>query len=177
MKKFFTKWSNWLVVAVILVMALLNDVAALGTVPIIFGVSSNAFSGVGTQFKRGDSDSSEEFIKVAEVNTISGPDMTRDTIDVTSLDSTSGFREFIPSFRDGGQIVLEMNFTIDSFDELLIDFNSDDIRNYQIVWADTGATTFNFAAYCIGLVINTTLDDKVTATATFKISGEVSLTS
>ena len=51
-------------------------------------MASNAISGVGTVFLRAGT-------ALAEVNSITGPGMTRDFIDVTSLDSTSGYREFI----------------------------------------------------------------------------------
>ena len=33
-----------------------------------------------------------------------------DMIDVTSLDSCNGYREFIGGFRDGGTITMRMNF-------------------------------------------------------------------
>lgn len=176
MKRFFKKWGNWLAVGAAVVMVMLNDVAALGTMPIIFGIS-DAFSGVGTKFKRGNGASNEQFTAIAEVNSIGGPNLSREMIDVTSLDSSDGYREFIPAFRDGGEVTLEMNFTRDSFDELLVDFQSDDRVSYQIIWADTNETQFDFAAYVTGLDINTTTDDKVTATATFKITGAVTLTS
>ena len=134
-------------------------------------MASNAFSGVGTEFKRGDGASNEQFTAIAEVNSIGGPDMSRDTIDVTSLDSTGGYREFIAGFRDGGEV------TLDSYDDLKLDFESDDTVNYQIVLPDTNNTTFDFAALVSSLGAAVPMDDKVAATATFKISGQVTLTS
>ena len=68
---------------------------------------SNAKAGVGTLFRRW---SGTAWVNIAEINSISGPNMSRDTIDVTSLDSTGGYREFIPGFRDGGTVQLAMNF-------------------------------------------------------------------
>lgn len=138
---------------------------------------SDAFSGVGTQFKRGDGASNEAFTAIAEINSIGGPDMSRDTIDVTSLDSTGGYREFIAGFRDGGEISLDMNFTLATYDDMKLDFESDDTVNYQIVLPDTGNTTFEFAALVTGLGVAVPMDDKVTATVTLKISGQVTLTS
>ena len=60
--------------------------------------SSNAISGVGTVFQRFD-DATGTWTKLAEVNSISGPSMTRDFIDVTSLDSPGDYREFVSGFR------------------------------------------------------------------------------
>lgn len=137
---------------------------------------SNAFSGVGAQFQRGDGTSAESFTAIAEVNSIGGPNMSRDVIDVTSLDSTGGYREFIAGFRDGGEVSLTMNFTLAGYSDMKDDFESDDTVNYRIVWADTGATTLEFASLVVNLNSDTVPDDKVTAEVTLKISGQVTLT-
>jgi len=136
-------------------------------------MASNAFSGVGTAFNRGDGSSAEAFVAIAEINSIGGPNLSRDVIDVTSLDSTGGYREFIAGFRDGGEVTLNMNFTLDGYDDLKADFDSDDTVNYQIVLADTGATTFDFAALVTALGVSVPMDDKVTCDVTLKISGAV----
>lgn len=138
---------------------------------------SDAIAGVGTSFKRGDGASPEVFTAIAEVNSITGPSMTREFIDVTSLDSTGGYREFIGGFRDGGEVTLTMNFTRNGYEEMRLDFVSDDSVNYQIVLPDTGATTLDFAAFVTDLPLTITPDDKVTAEVTLKITGEVLLTS
>lgn len=137
---------------------------------------SNAIAGVGTSFKRSDMASSPVFTAIAEINSIDGPSMTRDTIDVTSLDSTGGYREFIGGFRDGGEISLEMNFTLAGYDDLKADYESDSARDYQIVLPDTGATTFGFSAIVTGIGIAIPTDDKITANVTLKVSGQVTLT-
>jgi predicted secreted protein len=138
---------------------------------------SNAFSGVGTTFKRGDGASAEVFTAIAEVNSISGPNKTRATIDVTSLDSTGGYREFIAGFRDAGEVTLNMNFTRDGYVDMNTDFESDSSVNYQIVLSDTGATTLDFAGWVTSLGMAVPMDDKVTADVTVKIDGQVTLTS
>jgi predicted secreted protein len=133
-------------------------------------MASNAFSGVGTQFKRNS-------VAVAEVNSITGPGMTRATIDVTSLDSSGGYREFIPGFRDGGEISLNMNFSLDSYDDLKLDYESETVQSYSIVLGDTNATTFSFSGYVTSISLAVPLDDKVTSDVTIKISGTVTLDS
>jgi predicted secreted protein len=138
---------------------------------------SNAFSGIGTAFKRGDGASNEAFTAIAEVKNISGPDISRDFIDVSSLDSTGGYREFIAGFRDAGQITLTMNYTLDSYDDLKIDFDADVSRNYQIVFGDTTATTYDFAGWVVGLSHNISFDDAVSLECTIKVDGQITLTS
>ncbi len=140
-------------------------------------MASNAFSGVGTVFKRSDMASAPVLTAVAEINSISGPDKTRDTIDVTSLDSAGGYREFIASFRDAGTVALEMNFTRDGFEELNADFEIETLVDYQIILPDAGNTTLDFSGLVVDMGMAIPLDDKVTATVSIKISGQVLLTS
>jgi len=140
-------------------------------------MASDAFSGIGTLFQRGDGASNQGFNTVAEVNSIAGPDKTRSVIDVTSLDSTAGYREVIAALRDPGEITLGMNFTRDTYDDFADDFDSDDSVDYQIVLPDDGLTTFGFTGYVISLGMAIPLDDKVTASVTIKIDGQVTMTS
>lgn len=138
---------------------------------------SNAFSGIGTTFQRGDMASNEAFVAIAEVKNISGPDISRDFIDVTSLDSDSGYREIIGGFRDAGQVVLTMNYTRDSYDDLKVDFDTDASKNYRIVFGDPNATTYDFAGWVVGLNHTVPFDEAVSMEATVKIDGPITLTS
>jgi predicted secreted protein len=121
--------------------------------------------------------SAPTFSAIAEVNSIDGPNKSRETIDVTSLDSTGGYREFIASFRDAGQVSLEMNFTRDGYAAMNDDFETETAIDYQIVLPDTGATTLEFSAFVVDLGSAIPLDDKVTASVTLKITGQVTLSS
>jgi predicted secreted protein len=138
---------------------------------------SDAIAGVGTSFERESDTSSGSFNAIAEINSITGPGMTRAFIDVTSLDSTGGYREFIGGFRDGGNVTLNMNFTLDGYEQMRLDFTSADSINYQIVMNDAGNTTLSFAGFVTDLPLSITPDDKVTADVTIKVTGEVTLTS
>ena len=44
---------------------------------------------------------------ISEVTSISAPNLTADTIDVTTHGSTGRYREFIQGLRDGGEITIE----------------------------------------------------------------------
>jgi len=136
--------------------------------------SSNAISGVGTVFQRWNGST---WVKLAEVNSISGPSMTRDFIDVTSLDSTGGFREFITGFRDGGTVSLTMNFTRTTYDVVFADFEDDEPHYYEIVLPDDVNTSFEFCGYVTELPLEIPTDDKITANVTIKVSGKVTVNS
>ncbi len=135
---------------------------------------SSASAGVGTLFRRW---SGSAWVNIAEINNISGPTMSRDTIDVTSLDSTGGYREFIGGFKDGGTVQLPMNFIRASLDLMKTDFESAVLQNYEIVLPDTENTTLEFTGLVTELPLEIPPDDKITMTVSIKISGEVTVNS
>jgi len=138
-------------------------------------MATQAFSGVGTLFQRMNETSDYE--NVAEVNSITGPTMTRSTIDVTSLDTIGGYRESITGFRDAGTVTLAMNFTDLGYTNLLADFESVELNWYRIILSDPGVTTIEFQGLVTELPIDIKPDDKVTATCTIKITGAITLNS
>jgi len=131
-------------------------------------MSSSAIAGVGTLFRRW---TDTVWVNIAEINSITGPGMTRDTIDVTSLDSTGGYREFITGFRNAGTITFSMNFTRATYETMLEDFESNDLQNYEIVLPDSENTTLEFEGLVTELPLTIPPDDKVTVDITIQISG------
>jgi len=137
-------------------------------------MASNAVAGVGTLFRRW---SGTAWVNIAEINSISGPSMSRDTIDVTSLDSVGGYREFIGGFRDSGTLQLSMNFSRSTFGTMKTDFESDTSQNYEIVLPDAENTTLEFVGLVTELPLEITADDKITSSVTLKITGQVTVNS
>ena len=137
-------------------------------------MASNAVSGVGTVFNRW---SGSAWVPQAEINSITGPSMSRDTIDVTSLDSSGGYREFITGFRNPGTVTLSMNFTRTTYEQMLDDFESSTAQNYQIDLPDDESTSLDFIGLVTELPLTIPADDKITADVTIQISGEVALSS
>lgn len=133
-------------------------------------MASNAVAGVGTQFRRWNG---SDWVDIAEINSITGPGMSRDTIDVTSLDSTGGYREFITGFRNAGTVTLAMNFTRATYDDMKADFESDALQNYEIFLPDDEATSLEFEGLVTELPLTIPADDKITADVTIQISGQV----
>mgnify|MGYP001586374955 FL=1 len=71
---------------------------------------SDAFSAQNSFLSIGDSASPNTFTEIAEVTSIGGPTQTSEKIDVTHLRSTSGYREYLPSFKDGGEVACVANY-------------------------------------------------------------------
>jgi len=133
-------------------------------------MSSLATAGVGTKFQRW---ASAAWADIAEVNTITGPGMSRDVIDVTSLDSTDGYREKIGGFRNGGTVVLNMNFIRSNYDLFKEDFESSVVGNYRIHLPDDENTSVEFEGLVTELPLTISPDDKITMDVTIEISGPV----
>ncbi len=124
---------------------------------------SDAITGIGSTLTRnGDT--------IAEVLSISGPGMTREMIDVTSLGSTGGYREKIPSFRDAGDMSLSMNYTKTSYTLMKTDFESDVIQTYELTLPD--GSTLSFDGYVAEQPLTIDVDNQITMDVTITISGE-----
>lgn len=138
---------------------------------------SEAVSGIGVIFKRSNMASSGGiYAAVAEITSIKIGGKKRDMTDVSSFDSTGGYREFIGGFRDGGQVDLSMNFTRDGYDVLNDDFETDTLVDYQIVFPGT-IGTFEFSGFVVsGPDVDAGLD-KVSGSCSIKISGANGFTS
>jgi len=98
---------------------------------------TNAVAGVGTVFERWNGTGWDT---IAEINSIEGPSMNKDIIEVTSLDTAGGYNEFITGFMDGGQLTLNMNFTRSGYEVMKQDFEIDVARDYRITLPDDEET-------------------------------------
>lgn len=133
-------------------------------------MSSNATAGVGTIFQRW---SGSAWAAIAEINSITGPSMSRDTIDVTSLSSTGGYREFIGGFRNPGTVQLSMNFYRQYYELFQTDFESSTLGNYRILLPDAENTIIEFEGLVTELPLTIPADDKITMDVTIQLSGAI----
>lgn len=140
-------------------------------------MTTAAMTGVGVIVSRGDGASSEAFVALAEINSVTFSGLAQDTIDVTTLDSSGGYREFIVGFKDSGEISFNMNFTEASLILMKTDFEATSSRNYRITFPAPSGMLFDFAAYVTGLGMSIPLDDKIQVDTTFKVTGTISVTS
>lgn len=134
---------------------------------------SDVVTGVGVKFERWNAvGSSGDWVAIAQINSITGPSMTRETIDTTALDTEGGYRTFIAGFRNPGTLSLLMNFTRAGYEALKDDFESDEVQNYRIIIPDDVETTLEFE----GLVTEIPLtipEGKIAIDTVIQISGTV----
>lgn len=131
---------------------------------------TNAISAVGALLKKY---TGSAWASVGEVTTISGPNMSRETIDVTSLASTGGYREFITGLRNPGTITFTMNFNRTDYDTMKTDFESDSAVDYEMILPDDEKTSLEFTALVTEMPLNLDPSSQITCNVTMQISGPV----
>lgn len=140
---------------------------------------TSALASYSTVIKIGDGASSEAFTTIAEVMDINGPNLQLATADVTSHDS-SGWREHVATILDGGDVTFSINFvptggTHDYSTGLVKDMTDRTLRNFQLVFPDSGSTTWTFAAYITGFASKNPVDGALTADVALRITGQPTL--
>lgn len=115
------------------------------------------------------------YVAIAEVTSITPPNQSVDQIDASNMDSPNRYREFIPGLTDPGECTIEMNFVPGSASDALIRARraAGDYQNAKIEFPD--GDTWTFSAFVSGYEISTPIDDKMTATLTLKVAGEITV--
>lgn len=134
----------------------------------------SGLDGFGTLLKRGDGADPEVFTTIAGLSSITGPGLERETLDVTAHDSPDAYREFLGGIKDPGEVSVEVNYDPSVHDVFVDDFDDLNPRNYQITWPD--GTVWDIAAFITAFEPTAPFDDKLSATATFKVTGKPALT-
>lgn len=133
--------------------------------------------GYGALFKIADANSPTDFIVIGEITNITMPSISRDAIDATHMQSTEGWREFIAGLKDGGEVSVDLNYIPGSVaDTLLMSQLATDtptVCEIEIPHSPTWHWTFN--AILTGLEPQAPVDDKMTATVSFKVTGKPTL--
>lgn len=134
-------------------------------------------TGIGTKFRKWVVDA---WVDIAKITSISGPNMSRDTIEVTTFDSMNGYKEFLGSLRDGGDVSFSMNFTREGLDLMKADFDDDCPQDYVIELNDGAAecggvagvnTVFEFQGLVTELPLSIEVASQITMDVTIKVIG------
>jgi predicted secreted protein len=141
---------------------------------------SDAFWVYGSKLQLGNGATpTEVFADVAEVMDITPPPMERDDIEVTNQQSVDGWREYIPGWRDGGEVEFNCNWlptnaTQDEVTGMLETFNDNDLHNWRIVLPDA-IKTISFAGFITAFEPDLPLEEQGQLSITIKVSGKVTV--
>lgn len=135
---------------------------------------ADAKRALGTVLKIGESSP----VTVAGLTSIGGLELSADTIDITTLDSDGGYREFIGGFKDAGEVSLEGYFipeTGKGQKELYDLFESGNTEKFTIEFPN-GMASWEFDGVVTGFSTSADLEDPLSFSATIKVSGAPTLT-
>jgi hypothetical protein len=140
---------------------------------------SQALLGYGSVFQIQTENSPDNFVDLAEVISITPPSSTLDQIDVTHMTSPNRNREFISGLNDPGECSFDMNFVPGSTsdDRLfeLLNLPTGTLRRRACRISYPNGVTWSFSAELVGYEPTVPVDDKMTATVTFKVTGAMTV--
>jgi len=144
-------------------------------------MASAATSGIGTLLKLGDGAGPEVFTTIAEVLDISGPGLTSDLVDITNMSSAGSWEESLPTILRSGEVTFAVNFlpvnvTHSQSAGLILDFKNRTKRNFQLVFTDSGNTTWTFAGYVTNVTPQMPVAGATTMDVTIKLTDQPTLT-
>ena len=139
-------------------------------------MATNAAIGHSSIFAIASETSPDLYVALDEVKNITPPTLTLDRIDVTHMQSPNRYREFITGLIDPGEASIEINFvpggtTDDRLRELLnLPSGATRLRAMQISFPN--GATMTFSAEVMSYEPTVPVDDAMTATVTFSVSGQ-----
>ena len=116
-------------------------------------------------------------VTVAGLTSIGGLELSADTIDVTTLDSDGGYREFIAGFKDAGEVSLEgylKSAAGEGQKELYDLFESGETEDFSIDFPN--GAKWAFKGIVTGFATGADLEDPLSFSGAIKVSGKPTLT-
>lgn len=130
--------------------------------------------GFGTKFQY-TTDSGVSWTDVGEVINPTPPAPTKETYDTTHHGSASGHRTFAGSLVDGGEASVEVMFDPANTGHQLLMTRANTAheapQEYRVVQSD--GTIIEFSAVCTGYTPVIPMEDKLTQSFSFKVSGTI----
>lgn len=114
-------------------------------------------------------------VTVAGLTSIGGLELSADTIDVTTLDSDGGYREFIAGFKDAGEVALEGYLAPEEGKgqiDLYALFESGETEDFVIEFPVGVGAKWEFKGIVTGFSTGADLEDPLSFSGTIKVSGK-----
>jgi predicted secreted protein len=109
-------------------------------------------------------------VAVAKLTNVSGPALSRETID-TSNHGTTAYMSYVSGLSDPGEVSIEGMFDNTAGQAALVaHFELQTTPTFVITY--TGLATFTFSGFLTALSVNAPYDGALTFSATIKVTGE-----
>lgn len=135
--------------------------------------ASQAAIGYDTTFAIEDAPGSGVFVALAEVFEVTPPEVSVDQVDVTHFKSPGRAKEYIPQLKDNGSATATMNYVPDSATDQRIRelLASGAVLEMKITFPNDATATFSASVESYSQTVP--VEDRMTATASFKVTGTV----
>lgn len=116
-------------------------------------------------------------VAVGGLKSISGIDVNADEVEVTDMGNTDGYREYLPGFKDGGEVPVSgyLDGEDDGQDRMYELLESGDVVDCKIQFPAKIGKTWSFKAGVTKFTTSAEVDDAITFDATLKVSGKPTL--
>ena len=131
--------------------------------------ASAAVNGFGAVFAYLSTDPST-YTALAEVLSVTPPSINVETVETTHMGSDDGFREYIASLKDGGEVTVNLNY-VEASATLLQTLVLAGVETFRVTFP--GASTFTFMGIPTAFAFDdVVIDDKVAMSLTIKVTGK-----
>src|SRR6478672_1092813 len=126
---------------------------------------------MGTKLKKG-------VTVIASLTSIDGLNLKSETTESTVLDTVGGYRTYVSTLKDAGEVAISGYFDYTAHGTLLADFEALTVQSYTIEFPDKGTTTgttWTFSAVITDYHTSVDLSALIKFSATLKVSGKPTL--
>ena len=142
-----------------------------------------ALPAINTQIQIGTGASPEAYVTVASVNNITGPGMSGQVVDVTSMSTGNPWRQKLVTLLDGGDVSFNafwqpMLASHQNLLKLFVDRGANGVAgapiDMRLVFPDQDATAYVFQGFVSKCSLDEKVADVVRAAVALTITGQVS---
>ncbi|RJE88625.1 histidine kinase [Paenibacillus sp. 1011MAR3C5] len=114
---------------------------------------------------------------ISDLSSISSPSVTREEIDVTTLDSEDEYREFIGGFKDAGEVSVSGFFVPTNVGQaaMYAALETGDVQQFQIIYPARLGASWSFEGIITNYNVTAELEGALEFEATIRVSGKPSL--
>lgn len=114
---------------------------------------------------------------IGDLSSIGSPSITQEELDVTTLDSDGGYREFIAGFKDPGEVAISGYFVPTDAGQaaLYAALDSGAVQDFEIVYPAELGVSWLFQGIVTAYNVTAEIEDAIALEATIRVSGKPTL--
>ena len=116
-------------------------------------------------------------VTVGGLTSINGIEISAESIDVTALDNSTGYREKVPGFKEVGDVTVSgfLDGDDDGQEQMYTLLNSQEEADFEIVFPAKIGKTWSFSGYVAGFSTSSEVGDAITFESTIIVTGQATL--